>query len=88
MVKGRRNMAHPWAMTSASCAVRVVSVVVQIWMDTTHPPTGRVVLVGGEAAQSFTGWLQLLTILTNAVEPPQASRTLPAETSRAFPRTT
>lgn len=57
-------------MIPASRAVRVVIVVVHIWMESTHPPTGRVVSVEGEPAQPFAGWLQLLTILTNALEPP------------------
>jgi hypothetical protein len=57
-------------MTAVSPAFRVVSVVVHIWTETTHPPTGRVVSVEGEPAQPFAGWLELLSILADALEPP------------------
>jgi hypothetical protein len=67
-------------MTAASPAFRVVSVVVHIWMETTHPPTGRVVSVEGEPAQPFAGWLELLTILSDALEPAPAPLTRPSGT--------
>ena len=60
-------------MTVALRAVRVIGVAeVHIWMDTTHPPTGRVLTVEGGPAQPFVGWLQLLTVLANALQPPAA----------------
>jgi hypothetical protein len=43
--------------------------VIEIWVDTDDPPTGRVVACVGDPPQPFAGWLQLLAILTNAVSP-------------------
>lgn len=58
-------------MTGRPPAIRVVGVVqVHIWMDTSQPPTGRVLTAEGEPAQPFVGWLQLLTILADALQPP------------------
>ena len=42
---------------------------IRITMETTHPPTGRVVTGEGAPVQAFVGWLQLLTILANALQP-------------------
>jgi hypothetical protein len=61
-------------MTAAPPAVSVSGVAeVHIWIDTTQPPTGRVVTEEGETAQPFVGWLQLLTILAHALQPPPAA---------------
>ena len=72
----------PWAMTASPSAVRVSGVVeVQILMETAHPPTGRIVPGEGEPAQPFVGWLQLLTILADALQRPPPPRTGPSETA-------
>ena len=55
---------------------------VHISMEAAQPPTGRVVTVEGEPAQPFVGWLQLLTILTSALQPsPSAPLTRRSETA-------
>ena len=56
-------------MLSAAPAVKVGRVI-QICVDTSQPPTGRVVVAEGEPAQPFVGWLQLLAILAAAFDPP------------------
>jgi hypothetical protein len=68
-------------MTAAPPTVRVVSVAeVHISIDGSEPPTGRVVTGEGEPAQPFVGWLQLLTILANALQlRPAAPLTRPSE---------
>jgi len=70
-------------MTAAHPGVRVIGVVeIRIWMDTTQPPTGRVVTVEGGPAKPFAGWLQLLSILAGALQPPAAAPvTRPSETA-------
>jgi hypothetical protein len=69
-------------MTAAPPTVTVVSVAeVQISIDSSQPPTGRVVTGEGEPAQPFVGWLQLLTILADALQQrPAAPLTPPTET--------
>jgi hypothetical protein len=69
-------------MTAAPPAVRVVGVVeVHLSMETAEP-TGLVVTVDGEPAQRFEGWLQLLSILANALQPsPAAPLTRRSETA-------
>lgn len=49
-----------------------VSRVIEIWLDTCQPPSGRVVAAPGEEPEPFDGWLQLLHILGDVVtrEPP------------------
>ena len=83
MEEGLTEYGPHGAMTAAPPAVRVIGVVeVHIWMETTQPPTGRVVTVEGEPAQPFVGWLQLLTILANALQPPVAAPlTRPSESA-------
>jgi hypothetical protein len=55
---------------------------VHISVETTDPPAGRVVTGEGEPGQAFVGWLQLLSILANAlVPPPQAAVTHRPETA-------
>jgi hypothetical protein len=63
-----------WAMTAMLPFVRVIGVDgIHIWIDEMQPPTGRVVTGEGGPAQLFMGWLQLLTILANALQPPGAA---------------
>ena len=68
-------------MTVASHAVKMVSVAeLHISIDSIEPPTGRVVTGEGEPAQPFVGWLQLLTVLANALQlRPTAPLTRPSE---------
>lgn len=40
---------------------------IEIWVDGSQPPTGRVVAAVGAAAQPFAGWLDLLRILADAM---------------------
>ena len=70
-------------MTTTPSAVRVIGMFeVHISMETTQPPTGLVVTVEGEPARPFMGWLQLLSILSGALQPPAAAPvTLPSETA-------
>ena len=84
MEEGPTEIWPTWAMTPATPAVRVISVAeVHIWIDISQPPTGRVVTGDGEPAQPFVGWLQLLTLLAHALQPPAAAPlTRPSETAR------
>ncbi len=52
-------------MCSGTRSATVV-VVIEIWVDTTQPLAGRVVL-GDDPPHPFAGWLQLLGILVDAV---------------------
>ena len=72
-------MGHDWrAVYRQSDGV----VDVHISMETTDPPTGRVVTAEGEPGQPFVGWLQLLSILADALlAPPEATLTHPPETA-------
>lgn len=74
-------------MTAAAPTVRLIGVVeVNIWIETTQPPTGRVVTADGGPAQPFVGWLQLLTLLAKALQPPGAAPlTRPSETGPSGP---
>jgi len=40
---------------------------IRIWVDTTEPPTGRVVIAPGRTSRPFSGWLDLLGILADAM---------------------
>ena len=72
-------MGHDWG---GACGQSDGVVDVRISMETTDPPTGRVVTAEGEPGQPFVGWLQLLSILGDAlVSPPQAVLTHPPETA-------
>ncbi len=51
---------------------------IQIWVETGQPPTGRVSATDGGPARPFVGWLQLLTILAQALPPDAADREEPA----------
>ena len=65
-------------MTAAPLALSVSDLAeVHIWIDTTQPPTGRVVTEEDETTQPFLGWLQLLTTLAHAVQPPAAAPLTP-----------
>ena len=74
-------------MTATLARVRVIGVVeVHIWIDATQPPSGRVVTGVGQPAQPFAGWLQLLTILAGALQPPPAAPVRrPSETPPSGP---
>jgi len=69
-------------MTAAPARRQSVGVVeLLISIETTHPPAGRVGIVEGGPALPFVGWLQLLTILADAVQPvPAPGLTPPSET--------
>jgi hypothetical protein len=47
---------------------------IRIWRDETQALSGRVALEDGEPRR-FEGWLQLLWILAELLEPARASRT-------------
>ncbi|MEA2971852.1 MAG: hypothetical protein QOG82_310 [Actinomycetota bacterium] len=40
---------------------------IRIWVDTARPPTGRVVTAEGQPPRLFSGWLDLLGILAEAM---------------------
>jgi hypothetical protein len=40
---------------------------IRIWVDTAEPPTGRVVIAQGRTSRPFSGWLDLLGILADAM---------------------
>ena len=42
---------------------------IRIWVDACQPPTGRVAAAEGGPARPFVGWLQLLAILAQALQP-------------------
>lgn len=52
---------------SATPAARQSRVVIEIWLDASPPPSGRVVIAGREEEQPFDGWLQLLHILADVI---------------------
>lgn len=82
MTEGPNGIWPTWAMTAAPASVRVIGVVeVHIRIATTQPPAGHVVTEDGPA-QPFVGWLQLLSILADALQPaPAAPLTPPSETA-------
>jgi hypothetical protein len=49
-----------------------VGVLIRIWPDTVKPLSGRVAVEGAEPRR-FEGWLQLLGILAELLEPARAS---------------
>jgi hypothetical protein len=61
--------------------------VIEIWLDGSFPPTGRVLAAPGAEPQPFDGWLQLLHILGDAIMPvPEvASEEPPSEPEAALP---
>ena len=71
-------MGHDWR---AACRQSEGVVDVHISMETTDPPTGRVVTAEGEPGQPFVGWLQLLSILAQVLRPPPVPLTRPSETA-------
>jgi hypothetical protein len=46
---------------------------IEIWLDSGQPPTGRVVAAAGAAPQPFAGWLDLLRILAESFTPTDGS---------------
>ena len=73
------HLGHDWGV---ACNHSGDVIEVHISMETAQPPTGHVVTVDGEPAQPFAGWLQLLTILAQALPPPPvASLTRRSETA-------
>jgi hypothetical protein len=57
-------------------AARLVDVLIHIWPDEAHPLSGRVARDGQEPRR-FTGWLQLLSILSEWLDPERTTQ--PAE---------
>ena len=44
-----------------------VTLMIRIWVDSTQPPTGRVVTFEGQPPRPYSGWLDLLGILADAM---------------------
>ncbi len=42
---------------------------IRIWVDSTQPPVGWVVTVEGQPPRAYSGWLDLLGILAEAMVP-------------------
>ncbi len=40
---------------------------IRIWVDSTQPPIGRVVTAEGQPPRVYSGWLDLLGILADAM---------------------
>ena len=75
-----RQPAPGYGVADGARDARMVQI--HIWIETTQPPTGRVVTVEGQPAKDFAGWLQLLSILASALQPPSdAPLTRPGETA-------
>lgn len=52
--------------------------VIEIWLDSRTPPSGRVVAAPGKEPELFDGWLQLLHILGDVINCEAASGPAPA----------
>lgn len=50
-----------------------VTPMIRICVDTAQPPTGRIVTAEGEPPRVFSGWLDLLGILADAMAAEPAS---------------
>jgi hypothetical protein len=40
---------------------------IRIWVESVQPPTGRIVTADGQHPRLFAGWLDLLSILADAM---------------------
>lgn len=59
------NMAHLGDVSALGG--RDSQPMIRIWVESVQPPTGRVVTAEGQHPRRFTGWLDLLGILADAI---------------------